>query len=155
MRRQCNIAVVSEGRYRLGAVRDARTREERGTREQLAAAVGDARAARARLDLARSRTHAARHRLAQAIVARDTLVDGGSTPARIALADKFATRCRHDLDAALGEELRAEATHDAQLGAVDLVRRILARARADRQVVERHFERWRDDKKKLAERRED
>jgi hypothetical protein len=146
--------VVSEGRYRLGAVRDARSRQERGKREELAAAVGDARATRARLDLARSRTHAARDRLAQAIVARDTLVDGGSTPARIALADKYATRCRHEVDAALGEELRAEAAHDTQLGSIELARRTLARARADRQVIERHFERWRDDKKKLAERRE-
>jgi hypothetical protein len=32
---------------------------------------------------------------------------------------------------------------------------VLARARADREVIERHFERWRTERKKLLDRRED
>ena len=65
------------------------------------------------------------------------------------------TRRRHELDAALGEELRAEAAHTAQLGELDFQRRLLARARADRQVIDRHFARWREARGKLAERRRD
>ena len=50
-------------------------------------------------------------------------------------------------------ELRAESAHDAHQSSVELARRQLARARADREVIERHFARWRDTQKKLAERR--
>jgi hypothetical protein len=38
---------------------------------------------------------------------------------------------------------------------VDVQRAVLARARADREVIDRHFARWRDARKKLAERRDD
>jgi hypothetical protein len=65
------------------------------------------------------------------------------------------TRRRHELDAALGEELRAEAAHTAQISELDLQRRLLARARADRQVIDGHFARWREARSKLAERRQD
>jgi hypothetical protein len=146
---------VAADRYQLAAVRDARERDERGKRGELAASVGDARVARAKLEAARVRTEAARTALAAAIAARDALVTGGSTPARLANADRFVTRRRHELDATRGEELRAHADHDAHQGAVDLQRRLLARARADREVIDRHFARWRDARTKLAERRED
>jgi hypothetical protein len=146
---------VAADRYQLGAVRDARERDEKGKRGELAASVGDAREARARLEAARARTALARTALAAAISARDAVVAGGATPARLANADRFVTRRRHELDAALGEELRADAAHDAHQGTVDIQRRLLARARADREVIDRHFARWRDARKKLAERRED
>jgi hypothetical protein len=53
------------------------------------------------------------------------------------------------------EELRAEAAHGSRLGSLDEARARLARARADREVIERHFASWRQARAKLAERRED
>lgn len=147
--------MAEEGRYRLASVRDARARAERGKREELAAAVGDARASEAELARARSRTEAARHALADAVAARAALASGAATPARLVLAERFIARRRHELDAAVGEELRAEAARDARLGSVDLARRTLARARAEREIVDRHFTRWREARRRLAERRED
>jgi hypothetical protein len=149
---------VAADRYQLAAVRDARGRDEQGKRGELASSVGDAREARARLEAAQARTTAARAALAQALSAREAVVAAGPTPAqmaRIANADRFVMRRRHELDASLGEELRAHGSHDAHQGAVDVQRRRLARARADREVIDRHFARWRESKRKLAERRED
>jgi len=149
---------VAADRYQLAAVRDARAREEQGKRGELAGSVGDAREARARLEAAQARTTKAREALAKALTAREAILTGGPTPAqmaRIANADRFVMRRRHELDAALGEELRAHGSHDAPQGAVDVQRRLLARARADREVIDRHFARWREATRKLAERRED
>jgi hypothetical protein len=146
---------VAADRYQLGALRDARERDERGKRGELAASVGDAREARARLDAAHGRTATARAALATAIAARDALVAGGTTPDRLANADRYVMRRRHELEATLGEELRAHGAHDARQGVVDVQRLVLARARADREVIDRHFARWRDARKKLAERRDD
>jgi hypothetical protein len=147
--------VASEDRYRLAPVRDARARDEQVRRGDLAGAVGDARETAARLDAARARTATARRALEAAITARDTLVRGPVTPAQLVLADRFIARRRTELDRVLGEELRAEAAHDARLGSVDEARQRLARARADREVIERHFARWRHARHQLAERRED
>jgi hypothetical protein len=135
-------------RYRLAPVRDARARAEQVKRGDLAAAVGDARTTEARLIAARAKTAEARAALAG-------VKPIGETAADHVRADRFAARLRHALADAIAEELHAEAAHDARLGAIDDARRTLARARADREVIERHFARWRDDKKKLAERRED
>jgi hypothetical protein len=148
---------VAADRYQLAAVRDARERDERGKRGELAASVGDAREARARLDAAIGRTQRAREALTAAVTARDALV-AGRAPAdvtQLANADRYVTRRRPELDATLGEELRAHTAHDAQQGVVDSQRGLLARARADREVIDRHFARWREGRKKLAERRED
>jgi hypothetical protein len=38
---------------------------------------------------------------------------------------------------------------------VDVARRTLVRARADRELIDRHFARWREARRKQAERRED
>jgi hypothetical protein len=149
---------VAADRYQLAAVRDARERDERGKRGELASSVGDAREALARLEAAQGRTKQARTALAEALTAREACLAASPTPAwmaRIANADRFVMRRRHELDAALGEELRAHGSHDAHQGVVDVQRMRLARARADREVIDRHFARWREGKHKLAERRED
>lgn len=143
------------GRYRLAPVRDARTREERGKRSDLAAAVGDARKSSERLDATRIRTKLAREALEAARTARDALIARGSTPAPIALADQFVTRRRRELDRCIGEELRSEATHAEELSEVEVARRTLARARADREVIDRHFAQWREGRRRLAERRDE
>lgn len=142
-------------RYRLAPVRDSRARDEQLRRGDLATAAGAARDAASRLDAARARTAAARAELARAIAARDALLASATTPARLVAAEQFVTRCRGELDRALGAELRAEAARDTRLGSLDEAQRTLARARADREVIERHFASWRQQQKKLAERRED
>lgn len=71
------------------------------------------------------------------------------------MAERFVARRRRELDDVSAEEGRAEDAHAARLGHVDTAQRTLTRARADREVIERHFERWRTERKKLAERRED
>lgn len=147
--------MVEEGRYRLAAVRDAREREERGKRSSLASAVGDAAHAQARLEAARARTLAARDALATAVATRTQLAGAAATPAQLAGAERFVIRRRHEVQAALGEELRLEAALDERQSGVDVARRTLARARADREVIDRHFARWRETRKKQAARRED
>ena len=62
---------------------------------------------------------------------------------------------RSELAAALDELARAEDAHGQRLGAVAGARTTLTRARAERELIERHFARWRDQKRRLAERRED
>ena len=136
-------------------MRDARARNEQAKRGDLAVAVGDARETQARLDGARTRTQSARTAVAAAVASRDTLRHGPTTPAQLVLADRFIARRRSELDRALGEELRAEADRDTRLGSVDEARRRLTRARAEREVIERHFARWRQAQAKLADRRED
>jgi hypothetical protein len=143
--------VAGEDRYRLTPVRDARARDERVKRGDLAAAASDARETQGRLDAARARVTAARDALAKAIANRLTL----GTGAQLALAETYIARRRHELEAAIGEELRVEAAHEKRLGELDLARRTLARARAEREVIERHFRRWRDERQRLASRRED
>lgn len=147
----------AEDRYRLAPVRDARIRDERIRRGDLAVAVGDARETQARLDAARARTQTAREAVATAVAARARLLatQRATTPARLVLADQFVARRRGELDRAIGEELRAEAAHGQRLGSLDEARQRLVRARAEREVIERHFARWRQTQAKLADRRED
>ena len=155
--------MAADDRYRLAPIRDARARDERVRRGDLAAAVGDARGSEATLAHARARTATARTLLDAAIAARAThssatqssATQSRATPAALLIAERYVVRRRRDLDAAIAEELHAEAAYDVQLGAIDGARRILARARADREIIERHFARWRDARHKLAERRED
>jgi len=140
-----------EGRYRLEPVRGARERVETVRRGELASAIGDATVTEASLASARERVVAARARLATALAAREREV----LAATLVRAERFIARCRRDLDAARDAELRAHAAHDIRAGAVELARATLVRARADREVIERHFARWRDTQRKLADRRED
>jgi hypothetical protein len=142
-------------RYPLAAVRDVRARDEHGKRGELAIAVGDARVVRAKLDAARSHTTAAREALTAAHTVRETLIASGASASRIVSAELFVRRRRRELEAALGEQLRCEAASGVQQGALDIARERLARARADRELIERHFERWHTARKQLAARRED
>jgi len=93
--------------------------------------------------------------VAAAITARDALTRTATTPAQLVVADRFIARRRAELDRVLGEELRVEAAHESRLGSLDEARQRLVRARADREVIERHFATWRQTQAKLAERRED
>ena len=79
----------------------------------------------------------------------------GATTGSLVRAEHYITRLRRDVDAAIGEELRAEAAHDTRLDAIDGARGRLQRARAEREVIERHFATWREARRKLAERRDD
>ncbi|MDQ4006742.1 MAG: hypothetical protein M3211_01440, partial [Actinomycetota bacterium] len=58
-------------RYRLAARRDARTRDERSRRGELAAAVGDARPLRDHLEAARARAQSRRTAVTAAVAMRD------------------------------------------------------------------------------------
>jgi hypothetical protein len=142
---------VAEDRYRLEPVRDARARDERTRKSALAGAIADASHADAALTTARARPEAARLALDQALAAREAT----PTAHARALADRFVTRRRRELADARTHELAAEAARADHAGVVDAARVQLARARADREVIERHFARWREDRRKAAERRED
>ena len=150
---ECNIRRVD--RYRLAPLRDARHRDERARRGALAAAVDDARTAADGVAGAERRVAAARTAVDAAVGARAELLARGVSQALLALADRYVQRRRRDLDAAVGEHLRARAAHEGRLTAVDEARGRLALARADREVIERHFAGWREQQQKLAERRED
>jgi hypothetical protein len=142
-------------RYRLTPLRDARGRDEVVKRGDLAAAVADARATAGDIAAAAGRVAAARAAIDDGRRAYLDLVTAGAPLGSIALADRYLQRRRRDLDAAIGEHLRAEAAHAGRLAAIDDARGRLAVARADRQVIERHFARWREARQKLVERRED
>ncbi len=150
---ECNIGRVKG--YRLAPLRDARDRDERARRGALADAVGDARAAEDGVAGAAGRVAGARAAIEAAARARSELLAGGTSPAMIALAERYAARRRRELEAAIGEHLRARAAHEGRLAAVDEARGRLALARADRELIERHFARWRAHRRKLADRRED
>jgi len=147
--------MAGEDRYRLAAVRDVRARNEKARKGELAVAVGDAHEILAKLDAARTRTKAARDAVVAGCAGRDALASAGATGAQLALADQFIARRRRELDQTVAEEIRCEAAHAERQGKVDAARLVLARSRAERQVIERHFERWRDERKKLLDRRED
>jgi hypothetical protein len=143
--------VAPDDRYRLAPVHDARTRAERVKRGELAVAVGDARSTETALALAISRVAVAREALRVALVGHSEITN----LARRVLAERYIARCRRDLAAALGEEARAGSAHADKLGVIDEARSTLSRARAEREVIERHFARWREDRRKLADRRDD
>lgn len=144
-------------------MRDARARDEKARRGELSGAVRDADLLATELDAATRRVAHARAVLAAAIASRDALLAGagrGTPGARLAIAaiarhDSYLGRLRRDLDAATDEHLRADARYRGQLGAVDLARQRLTLARAEREVIERHFAAWRAERRKLAERRDD
>lgn len=142
-------------RYRLKPVADARAREERVRRGDLAAATADARSGQAQVDASAHAVSAARARLEAARTAQRELVARGTTSTLLARTEQFIVRTRRDLEAALDAHARALAGHRGQLDAVDSARGRLARARADKEVIERHFARWRTERARLAERRED
>jgi len=142
-------------RYRLGPVRDARTRDERVKRGELAGAVGDAAVTADDVAAASRRATAARSAVDDARRAHASLVAAGASPALLVLADRFTARRRRDLEGAIGAQLRAAASHEGRLAEIDAARGRLVHSRAEREVIERHFARWRETQRKLAERRED
>ena len=142
-------------RYRLKPVAEARSREERLRRGDLAAASSDARASQAQVDAAAARVAATRATLEAARTALSARIATGTTSTELARRELFIVRTRRDLEAAIDAHSRAEASHRGQLDAVDSARGRLARARADKEVIERHCARWRTERAKLAERRED
>jgi hypothetical protein len=124
-------------------------------RGDLAAAASDAKATQAQVDAAARRVDEARASLDTARTTQRELVTSGTTSTLLARAEQFIARKRRDLDALIDAHARAEASHRGQLDAVDSARGRLARARADKEIIERHFARWRTERTKLAERRED
>jgi len=149
MNEHSNIQPVD--RYRLGPLRDVRQLDERAKRNDLAVAVGDARVTADEVAAAGRRVEAAREALATARSAARSL--GGAH--LLALADRHLARRRRALDDAIAEHAHARAAHAGRLTAIDAARGRLTAARADKEVIERHFARWRDTQKKLADRRED
>ena len=138
---------MAEDRYRLGPLREVRERAEVVRRGHLVAAIDDAGVTAAHLAGRRARTAAAREALTSAIASTPAV----GTATDLALADRYIARRRRELAAALDEELRSQLAHDQREGEVDLARGRLARARADREIIERHFARWRDEQRKRAE----
>jgi len=117
--------------------------------------VGDAQAVADDVDEITRRAARYKSAIAAATTGRDRLLAQGATAATIAHFERYLRRLRHDLEAIRGELLRASARHRGQLAAVDAARGRLTLARAEREVIERHFAAWRADRRKLAERRED
>ena len=138
-------------RYRLAPVRDARDREERVQRGNLAVAVEEARATEAQVTAAAARVKKAADALAEARRAVET----ATTAIAVARGERFVGRLRRALELAQDEHARAVASHAGQHAGLDAARGRLARARADREVIERHFSRWREERKRLADRRTD
>lgn len=133
-------------------MRDARDREERLQRGNLAATIEGARASEHQVAAAAARVTAAETSLASA-----RIVSAETTAVALALArtERFVAKLRSALELARDEHARTVASHRGQLAIVDAARDRLTRARADREVIERHFARWREDRQKLADRRED
>lgn len=143
-------------RYRLAPVRDLRARDEKLHQGRLASAVDDARATQVAVDAAQRRVDDLRRRVAQAEQQRHgAMASTTFEVAAIVLAERHLAWLRAELDAAIGAHVRAIATHAGVLGTVDEARGRLAASRAHKEIVERHFARWRDERKRLSERRED
>lgn len=136
-------------------MRDARARDERAKRGDLAGAVGDARTLAADRAAVAGRITDLQAALTEATAARDRRLVEGGVAGTIAHLEHHLRRLRRDLDAAQGELVRADSRHRGQLEVVDLAQGQLAQARAQREVIERHFAAWRTERRKLAERRED
>jgi hypothetical protein len=136
-------------------MRDARRRDERVKRVELAAAAGEAEARAVALDAAAGRVARGRAAVAEAARGRDDLLAAGASAARVVAVERYLRRLRGALDAARLDQLRAEARLRGQLDTVDAARGQLACARADRELIERHFARWRAARHQLAERRDD
>lgn len=142
---------MAEDRYGLAGLRELREQHETARRGNLASAIGDAHVSATALEATRARTTAAREALTAATAGRQVL----RTAELLAAADRFIARRRRELAAARDEELRAELAHAEKSGTVDARRAELVRARADRELVERHFERWRAARRKRAENQAD
>ena len=144
-----------DARYRLAPMRELRARDERLRGGDLAGAVSDARTLAADVEQAATRVTCAQAALAAATATRGRVLATGAASATIAQLERYLSRLRGELAAVRGEFLRADARHRGQQDVVDAARGRLALARADREIIERHFAAWRASRRKLAERRED
>jgi hypothetical protein len=144
-----------DARYRLAPMREVRARDERLKRGDLAGAVGDAHALAAEVAQVASRVVSARAAIAAATATRDRMLAEGAAGATLVRLEHYLGRRRRELEAVRGELLRAEARHHGQLDAVTAARGRLTLARADREIIERHFAAWRAARRKLVERRDD
>lgn len=138
---------MPEDRYRLAPLRTVREQAEVSRRGDLAQAIGDASATSRALAQARDRVAASQRAIDAAVAARLAL----PTAEQIALADRFISRLRTRLAAARDAELAAQLANDRVEGEVAAARARLARARADREVIERHFSAWREAARKKRE----
>jgi hypothetical protein len=140
-------------------MREVRDRAARVRQGDLAGAVSDARTLATAVDDAARRVNQLRAALDAAGASRARALAGagsvGVPVGGLAQLERYVRRIRHELDAARGGLARAEAKHLGQLAEVDAARLRLAHARAERELIERHFARWRAERQKLAERRED
>ncbi|MFS6835665.1 hypothetical protein, partial [Staphylococcus aureus] len=78
-----------------------------------------------------------------------------ATANELAIIERFLARRRAELDAARVDEARARGAHEQRTEVVDGARVRLTHARAQKEVIERHFGRWREMQRKVAERKED
>src|SRR5262245_56787810 len=114
-----------DARYRLGPLREARTRDERTRRVDLAGAVRDAEQLSADVEAVGRRATAIREAIAAATRSRDELLAECVQVFAVVRHDGYLRRLRRDLDAAAGAQLRAEARRDGQLEVIDLARQRL------------------------------
>lgn len=138
-------------RYRLAPLRVVRRIDERAKRNDLAIAVDSARATADEVAAAAARVDNARAIVAAARAARATHADARM----LAISDRYAARRLRELDDAVAAHARARAAHAGHLQAIEGARTRLTAARADKQLIERHFERWRAARSKLMDSRED
>lgn len=139
-------------------MRDVRARNERTWKGNLAGALGDAHALAAGVTEIERRVAQTRAAIAAATGTRDRVLAPGApsvTSTTLAHLEHYLRRLRRDLEAARDELWRAEARHRGQLEVVDAARDRLTLARAEREVIERHFVAWRAERHKRAQRRED
>ena len=144
-----------DARYRLAPMREARARHERVQKGELAGALREAEGLAGDLGEAVRRVARARAEIEAATATRDRALARGVVSAMLAHAEHYLRRLRRDLEAARGELARAEARHRGQLEVVDAAQALLTLARAEREIIERHFAAWRAERHKRAERRAD
>lgn len=145
---QCNIHLVSDERYRLQPVREVRAIDERVKQGELADATNLAKKTAAAVDKARARISELEQRIAAARRPE-------ATSTAIELRERYLARLRRALDEAKTQLAHAIVAHEAKTSVVDAARVRLVRARADKEVVDRHHAKWREMQAKLAERRAD
>lgn len=89
------------------------------------------------------------------MAAAQRAVEEAPDATRRMFAERFAGRCRRLLATASDAVAEGEDQLADRASTLDRARRALLHARRERELVERHFARWREAKRKLAERRAD
>ncbi len=145
---------MAEDRYRLAPLREVRERSEVTHRGNLSTAISDAHVTEAAVIVAAARVEQAQLALDAAAGSATRSLAFGATATALVVAERYRSRLRAVLAAARDEELRARLVHEARTGEVETARARLARARADREVIERHFATWRETQRKQRENRD-